>query len=291
MAFDISNEIIDNKTKVYGHIYSIYNKITRKYYIGQTSSHRLQHKRYRPFGTNGRWKDHVSEAINNTKKKQCSYLNNSIRQYGIESFKVECILVCDREKLDEYERQFIVQYNSLYPSGYNLTIGGKGAMYIKSFPSNTNNFKIQGSWNIGQTYSKERCEKISEGINNFIRINPERNINISTLKYERDLVRKLISFESFIDKINFNNLHSHIRKKGRSFRVKVDKAVTSFCITKHISIEQARTNAIDFLLKLSNNSKDLSKDEWITRSQGSNHSVDEKILILYQKDLFNPSHV
>jgi hypothetical protein len=29
--------------------------------------------------------------------------------------------------------------------------------------------------------------------------------------------------------------------------VKVDNAVTSFSITKHISIEQARTNAINFL--------------------------------------------
>ena len=77
----ISTQIIDDKTKIYGEIYLIQCLVSKKCYVGQTLSHRLQHKRYRPFGTEGRWKDHVSEAINNTKKKQCTYLNNAIRKY------------------------------------------------------------------------------------------------------------------------------------------------------------------------------------------------------------------
>lgn len=292
MAFDISNEIVDDKTKVYGHIYSIYNKVTRKYYIGQTLSHRLQHKRYRPFGTDGRWKDHVSEAINNTKKKQCSYLNNSIRTHGIESFEVKCILICDREKLDEYEISFIEKYKSLYPEGYNLTHGGKGAMYIKSFLSKTNDPKIQGSWNIGKTYNQERCEKISQGIDKYIQSHPERNKHISTLKVGRDLLKKISKFEPVMDKIDPTNLDQYVRKKGSCFRVKVIDVTTSFYITKHISIDQARTNAINFLLRLSNNSKDLLKNEWIIRSQDSTHTLDtEDVLIISQQDLLDPSRM
>jgi len=290
MAFDFSKEkIIDDKSHVYGHIYSIYNKVTKKYYIGQTLSHRLQHKRYRSFGTIGRWKDHVSEAINNTKKKQCSYLNNSIRVHGEDSFKIECILICNREQLDEYEIMFIKQYKSLYPDGYNLTFGGKGAMYIKSFLTETNTPKKQGSWNIGKTYSDERCVKISQGIDNYIQNHPERNKHISTLKVDRDLLKKISKFDSVRNNIN-PDINMHIRKKGSSFRVKVLN-VTAFCITKHISIDQARTNAINFLLRLSNNSKDQSKDEWITRSQDSKciPETDNDILVLYQKDLLDPS--
>ena len=248
MAFDISREIIDDKSQIYGEIYSIYNTSTRKYYIGQTVSHRLQHKRYRPFGTIGRWKDHFSEAINNTKRKQCSYLNNSIRLYGADSFKIECILICDREMLDEYEIMFIKQYRSLYPHGYNLTKGGKGSSAVKSFLSETNIPKIQGSWNIGQKYNEDRCEKISKGINDYISTHPERNKSISNLKIERDLIKKIERFSSVLDKINLDDIDSHIRKKGSCFLVKVYDISDSFCITKYTSIDQALIKAKNFYL-------------------------------------------
>ena len=60
---------IDEKDKIIGHIYKITNIIEQKHYIGQTRSHRLNKGKYRPFGYYGRFKDHISEAINNTKKK------------------------------------------------------------------------------------------------------------------------------------------------------------------------------------------------------------------------------
>ena len=36
----------------------------------------------------------ISEAITNTKKKQCTYLNNGIRKYGKENFSCKLIKEC-----------------------------------------------------------------------------------------------------------------------------------------------------------------------------------------------------
>ena len=81
------NEILIDNTQVKGHIYVITNISTNKQYVGKTLSHRKNHNKYRPFGYIGRFKDHISEALCNTKKKQCNYLNNSIRQYGKDQFR------------------------------------------------------------------------------------------------------------------------------------------------------------------------------------------------------------
>lgn len=116
---------LDESDKIKGMIYKISNKNNDKLYIGQVVSHRKNKGKYRPFGYVGRFNDHVSEAINNTKKKQCTYLNNAIRLYGRDSFEVELLEICNREDTDEREKHYIQAYNSLYPNGYNLTKGGK----------------------------------------------------------------------------------------------------------------------------------------------------------------------
>lgn len=132
-------------------------------------------------------------------------------------------------------------------------------------------------------YGEERCEKISQGINNYISTHPERNKSISTLKTEQHLIAKIERFSSVLDKINLDDIDSHIRKKGQSFLVKVSDVSASFCITKYTSADQALINAKNFLLMLSNNSKDQPKGEWITRSQDSNDDV----LYICDEDLFD----
>ena len=116
--------------KITGEIYKITNTITNKYYIGQTRSHRLNHGKYRPFGYIGRFKDHISETYSN-KINTCKYLNSSIAKHGKEHFTCELILRCGLDELDKYEQQFIAEYESKYPNGYNLTDGGQTAGYQK----------------------------------------------------------------------------------------------------------------------------------------------------------------
>ena len=116
--------------KVTGHIYVITNLINKYQYIGQTRSHRLNKNKYRPFGYMGRFKDHISEAIYSN-KVGCKYLNSALLKYGVDKFQCELLITCKIDELDDNEVKYIVDFNSKYPNGYNLTDGGQTQGYLK----------------------------------------------------------------------------------------------------------------------------------------------------------------
>lgn len=153
---------LNEQDKIWGEIYIIKNTKTDKCYVGQTKSHRKNKNKYRIFGSNGRFADHISEAKNNTKKKQCTYLNNAIRKYGEENFTVECIKKCKVEELDTLETEYIKQYDSIYPNGYNLTKGGKTTEYIKvKNNEELNEFKKRGR-DFGYVHKETTKDKMKE---------------------------------------------------------------------------------------------------------------------------------
>jgi len=121
--FDNIQNIVE-KSERYIEIYKITNTVSNKIYIGQAVSHILNHNKYRRYGCEKRLDGHISEAIRNNKKNQCHYLNNSIRKNGPDKFIVELIDKCDMNSGDETEAKYIRQYNSMFPTGYNLKIGG-----------------------------------------------------------------------------------------------------------------------------------------------------------------------
>ena len=89
--YSIKDMIIDKKDieKIrYVEIYKITCIITNKSYIGQTVSHVLNHKRYRPYGAIRRFNSHISEA-GSDKYGQCSLLNDDIINYGKNHFTLE----------------------------------------------------------------------------------------------------------------------------------------------------------------------------------------------------------
>ena len=90
----LSKTILDDPAERYCEIYKITNLTTGNIYVGQAVSHILNHKRYRPYGHEGRFRCHVSEAFS-TKKNQSHYLNNAIRKYGVSDFVVELIEYCE----------------------------------------------------------------------------------------------------------------------------------------------------------------------------------------------------
>jgi len=124
IKIELKSKIIDNPSLRYCEIYKITNTITNKIYIGQAVSHILNHKRYRPYGMECRFKSHISEAFSN-KKNQCFYLNNSIKKYGVDVFEVSLICNCTVEEADKIETEEIIKHNSLFPNGYNLKTVGK----------------------------------------------------------------------------------------------------------------------------------------------------------------------
>jgi uncharacterized protein YjbI with pentapeptide repeats len=121
----MSSEILDDPAAVRGVIYCMEHVATGKKYVGQTRSHRLNHGRYRPFGADGRFRDHTSCAIRNTKTSQCSALYNDIRIHGKDAFTWRQLEECDTADLDVRERHWIAELHTEYPTGYNLTGGGR----------------------------------------------------------------------------------------------------------------------------------------------------------------------
>lgn len=118
-------ETLDSNEDVLAIIYIITNSKNNKKYTGQTVTHKLNTNKYRPFGEVKRLKQHCSDAICNTKKNQCTYLNNAIRKYGTDSFTVEVLEYCSQDDANDREIFHIREHNTMFPVGYNLTEGGK----------------------------------------------------------------------------------------------------------------------------------------------------------------------
>lgn len=106
--------------------------------------------------------DHISEAKCHTKKNQCHYLNNAIRKNGADCFEVELLERTSLDRLDALEEHYISAYNSLYPNGYNLTIGGKVIPKIKIKSSEPLNKKMnKRGRDFGYKHKKTTREKMS----------------------------------------------------------------------------------------------------------------------------------
>jgi len=119
----LSKIIIDDPEQRYCEIYKITNLSSGKIYVGQAVSHILNHKRYRPYGHDGRFRCHISEAFS-AKKNQSHYLNNAIRKYGVINFTCELLEYCEIKDANDREIHYIESLNTLFPNGYNLKNGG-----------------------------------------------------------------------------------------------------------------------------------------------------------------------
>jgi group I intron endonuclease len=99
--------------KVFGEIYVITNEVTRKCYVGQTV--RSIALRFR-------------EHLIGRQDKNNLYIDRSIKKHGITNFSVCAIQEAfSREELDALEIQYIKEFETLAPQGYNLTEGGSGS--------------------------------------------------------------------------------------------------------------------------------------------------------------------
>lgn len=106
-------------------IYKITNKLNGKIYVGQTVRSMEE-----------RWTEHCK------KTSDCMAISHAIQKYGKENFTIECVCVANSiEELNKKEQEFIEEFNSMKPSGYNLTSGGLN--FIRSEESNRKNSESQ----------------------------------------------------------------------------------------------------------------------------------------------------
>lgn len=91
-------------------IYKITNLINGKSYVGQSKD------------PTRRWKEHKWDAFNPNCKEN-SAIHRAFLKYGIDNFQFT--IIGWFEDYNEKEKQYIKEFNSLYPNGYNLTEGGE----------------------------------------------------------------------------------------------------------------------------------------------------------------------
>jgi len=232
---------------IHGHIYLIVNTISQKKYVGQTWSHRKNRGQYKPFGFEGRFRDHLSEAICNTKKKQCRYLNNAIRLHGKDAFKVSLLTECPLNEIDQMEQKYIESENTLYPNGYNLTRGGKGARAVKTEDDvealQTNTPRKRGGC---KERSAETRLKISQNVKQTMETEKYRTYMMKRSQTQH-YSQKLKRFEGV--EIDTTNLDQYIYEKNNYIGVKVNNIKTTF-VGKLETMETLRVRAQEFLKQI-----------------------------------------
>jgi group I intron endonuclease len=204
---NICNKILDNPTERYCEIYKITNIKNNKIYVGQTVSHILNHKRYRPYGHQKRFNTHVSEAFSQ-KRNQSFYLNNAIKKYGVENFMVEILEYCELKISDERELYYITDLNSLYPNGYNLKNGG--SVFI---------------------HTDESKKKVSNGLVNYFK--DKKFEKFKNIKYIDDDIEQYIK-----------PLRKYNEQYG--WYVYINRIKTDFGGV-HISLEESKQKAKEFI--------------------------------------------
>jgi len=208
----LSKQILDNPTERYCEIYKITNLTTGKVYVGQAVSHILNHKRYRPYGHEGRFRCHISEAFS-SKKNQSHYLNNAIRKYGVADFVVELLEYCAISDANDREIFYIAKYETLFPNGYNLKNGGSVF-----------------------THSDESKKRVSNGVLNFYK----------DKKFER--FKNVTKIDDDIEKY-IKPLKKYNEQYG--WYVYIDKIKADFGGI-HISLDESKKSAIEFIKILKN---------------------------------------
>jgi group I intron endonuclease len=138
-------------------IYKFQNKFNNKIYIGQS---RCIEKRKT---------QHLIGAFNENQDDYDGLFHRAIRKYGIDGFSFEVLVECEVDELNEQEKFYIAQYNSMYPNGYNMAPGGYCAVGTKLSLSDVE--EITSLLKNTEIPNKDIGEIFSVGINTIAKIN------------------------------------------------------------------------------------------------------------------------
>ena len=165
-------------------IYCIENMINHKKYVGQSIDiHR-------------RWAQHKQQNF----IARDTFLYNSFKKYGLESFNFYIIEECDESLLNEREIYWISYYDS-FRHGYNMTIGGSG---------NNSGERLNKQNILPKNFTSDICNKITEVVP-IAKLDSDFNI-LEVYKSVQDCARK-----NKIEATNISKVTKQIHKMCYGF--------------------------------------------------------------------------
>lgn len=200
---------------MYGFVYQITNLINNKVYIGQTTRSIEQ-----------RWVEH---SVYSSKSK--APLHRAIRKYGVDNFSVTLLCECStQEELDDKERLFAFERNSISPYGYNCKDAiNHGNMSPESRRRQSEAQMGKPSGMLGKKLSDETRRKMSEAAlghqvsqerrNNIGAANATKEFHFVSPKGENILVTNLQKFcrDQSLQASKMHNVHTGKRNKHKGW--------------------------------------------------------------------------
>jgi group I intron endonuclease len=120
-------------------IYKIEQKDNHKVYIGQSVN------------IERRWRRHINTSFNENSRDGNTEFHRSIQKNSITAFNWDIVEVCSIEELNDKEKFWIKEYNSITPYGYNYTYGGNQTAGFQKLNDETLNQIIYDLQNTKQT--------------------------------------------------------------------------------------------------------------------------------------------
>ena len=204
-------------------IYRITNTLNGKCYIGQSVNIHI------------RWSEHKRKNRNDG-----TAICRAIKKYGLDVFKFEVVVVCDKLLLDWHERLAILGHGSLAPNGYNLSTGGrkttwaykpsaetlhKRSVALKGKVRTEETKKKMSDAQKGKTISDETRKKLSIALKG--RVSPNKGIPMSDSAKEKMIASK-------IGKEAPHRWVKVVRSDGVVFKSIKDAAIATNCTSRGI---------------------------------------------------------
>lgn len=181
-------------------IYKITNTINNKSYVGFTTQEPEK-----------RINEHLEL------KSRCPRLVSAVKKYGKEHFSYEILHAGeDLELLNYWENFYILQYNTLHPMGYNLTLGGEGS--LNRIYANPEKTKEKMSTSAIKRWQKLSFEEREAWIKNSIKNNDYAN----SPRSEDVKIKMGISRKKYLETLSFEEKQRQIQK-----RIKTSKELES----------------------------------------------------------------
>lgn len=236
--------ILEDASGIKGVIYLIEHTASGKKYVGQTLSHRLNHGKYRPFGAEARFREHKSAARNNTKTTQCTYLYNAIRHHGEGAFTMRVLEVCECDVLDDREKHYISTLTTLFPTGYNLTVGGRTARYATvANDTPLNPPRKRGGCTFRSAETRQKMSERAKAFSGTDEMKEARAVNAKA----QHAAAKAARFAGL--SVNHSKVDDYINRRHGRIVVEVNGVSATFT-AKGESEEESRERAREFLLTL-----------------------------------------